>query len=126
MLSDTPVTTAISLGPLLVVTRLTISDGSIECISRGWLSVFTFHRSFMFLTLSVVSVFSSFCHAVRCGLPPSVNQSDPTATRDPNSSPARTRNLLIAPPSERLELQPQRTHDDALLAGCRQARLTRN
>src|SRR5215471_14470312 len=95
MLSDTPVTTLISLGPLLVVTRPTIKAGSSECISRGTLSVLTFHRSFIFFTFSVVSVFSSFCQAVRCGLPPSVSQSAPITTRDENINPTRIRTFRI-------------------------------
>src|SRR5262249_46543042 len=90
MLSDTPVTTAISFGPVFVVTRLTTSVGNMECISRGTLSVLTFHRSLMFLTVAIESVFSSFCHAVRCGLPPSVNQSAPTATSDPTNNATTT------------------------------------
>src|SRR5215831_6287060 len=96
MLSETPVAMAISFGPPLVVTRPTTSVGSIECISRGMLSVFTFHSNFMFLTFSVVRIFSSFCHAVRWGLPPSVNQSDPTATIDPNINPKRISSFRIA------------------------------
>src|SRR5205085_2322474 len=75
------------LRPLLVFSRLTTSVGSIECISRGWLSVLIFHKSFMFLTFSVVRIFSSFCHAVRCGLPPSVNQSAPHVTADASITP---------------------------------------
>src|SRR5262249_14259577 len=90
MLSDTPVTTAISFGPVFVVTRLTTSVGNMECISRGTLSVLTFHRSFMLLTFAIESVLSSFCHAVRCGLPPSVNQSALTATSDPTNNATTT------------------------------------
>src|SRR5262245_56981390 len=75
MLSDTPVTITICLGPLAVLTRPTTSAGSRLCISRGWLSSLSFHSSFMSLTLAVVSAVSFCCQAVRCGLPPSVSQS---------------------------------------------------
>src|SRR5215470_3947008 len=75
MLSETPVTITICLGPVLVSTPPTTSAGNKLCISRGWLSSLSFQRSFMSLTLAVVSVVSFCCQAVRCGLPPSVSQS---------------------------------------------------
>src|SRR6266705_3655581 len=109
MLSETPVARAISLGPLLVVTWPAIKTGSSECVSRGMLSVLTFHSSFIFLTLSVVRIFSSFCHAVRCGLPPSVNQSAPTTTSEPNISPTRIRIFRIAFALEPISQRQNRT-----------------
>src|SRR5262245_46937194 len=75
MLSETPVTITICLGPPAVETRPTTSAGSRLCISRAWLSSLTFHSSFMLLTLAVVRMRSSRCQAVRCGSPPSVSQS---------------------------------------------------
>src|SRR5262245_12121785 len=75
MLSETPVTITICLGPLAVLTRPTTSAGKRLCNSRGWLSSLIFHSSVILLTLAVVSVVSFRCQAVRCGLPPSVSQS---------------------------------------------------
>src|SRR5215813_10422218 len=75
MLSETPVTITICLGPLAVLTRPTIRAGNRLCIWRGWLSSLIFHSSFTFLTLAVVRICSSCCQAVRRGLPPSVSQS---------------------------------------------------
>src|SRR5215475_12872777 len=75
MLSVTPVTITICLGPLAVEARPTTRAGSRLCIWRGSLSSLIFHSSFMSLTLAVLRIFSSRCQAVRCGLPPSVSQS---------------------------------------------------
>src|SRR5215470_18882914 len=75
MLSDTPVTITICLGPLAVETRPTTSAGNRLCSSRAWLSSLIFHSSFMSLALAVVIMRSSRCQAVRCESPPSVNQS---------------------------------------------------
>src|SRR5580704_12723667 len=73
-LSDTPVSSAICLGPLLVFTLPIINSGKRECICRGVLSSFSFQRIFSFPTLSFVSSVSSLCQLVRCGFPPSVGQ----------------------------------------------------
>src|SRR5262245_31363864 len=75
MLSETPVTLTICVGPLLVSTRPTTSAGNRLCIWRASLSSLIFQSSFMSLALAVVRIFSSCCQAVRCTLPPSVNQS---------------------------------------------------
>src|SRR5437762_11161438 len=98
MLSDDPATIATCLGPLDVFTRPTIRGGKSECITRGSLSSLIFHRSFMFLTLSVVRIFSSFCHAVRCGLPPSLSQSAPQARTPPSINSLTIRSLLMCGP----------------------------
>src|SRR5450755_2700856 len=75
-----PDTTAICLGPRLVLTPPAISGGNSECSSLGSLSSLIVHRAFMPLTLSLLRIFSSFCHPLRCGLPPSVSQSAPEST----------------------------------------------
>src|SRR5690349_17620741 len=77
MLSEIPATIAISLGSGELGTRtpVAIKVGKRECISRGWLSSCSFQRILRFLTFSLVRVCSSVCQLVRCGLPPSVNQS---------------------------------------------------
>src|SRR6266404_3671375 len=83
MLSDMPASRAICLGPLMVWTFSKISGGNSECISCGTLSSLIFHRILRFLTLPVLSIFSSCCQAVRCGLPPSVGQSAPRSRAQP-------------------------------------------
>ena len=52
-----------------------MSGGKSACISRGSLSVLYFHKSFIPFTLDTFRMCSFFCHAVRCGSPPSVSQS---------------------------------------------------
>src|SRR5258706_249799 len=74
MLSDTPATIASCFGPAAVFTRPAMRGGNIACISRGSLSVLYFHFNVRFFTLATVRRCSSFCHAVRCGFPPSVSQ----------------------------------------------------
>src|SRR5215469_13474675 len=56
-----------------------ISGGNSECICRGALSSLSFHRIFRLATLFLLRIVSSFCQLVRCGLPPSVGQSEATA-----------------------------------------------
>src|SRR5713226_3990550 len=75
MLSETPASIKTCLGPPGVFTRSMISGGNSECIWRGSLSSLIFQSNFMFLTFAVVRIFSSFCHAVRWELPPSVSHS---------------------------------------------------
>ena len=52
-----------------------MSGGKSACISRGSLSVLYFHSSFIPFTFETFRMCSFFCHAVRCGSPPSVSQS---------------------------------------------------
>src|SRR5487761_2057497 len=85
MLSETPATMAICLGPEEVLILSTISGGNSECISMGLLSSCIFQRILRFLTLSLFRIFSSFCQAVRWGLPPSVGQSAPWANAQPSA-----------------------------------------
>src|SRR3982751_4058884 len=75
MLSETPATIAISFTPSAVATLPAISGGNSECICRGWLTSLIFQSSFMSLTFVLFRIVSLRCHAVRCGSPPSVNQS---------------------------------------------------
>src|SRR5262245_5531722 len=75
MLSEDPAVMANCLGPSGIITRSMIKGGNRECMTRGWLSSLSFQRSFISFTLERVRIFSSFCQAVRCGLPPSVSQS---------------------------------------------------
>src|SRR5215475_12645325 len=56
-----------------------ISGGKSECICRGALSSLSFQRIFRLATLFLLRMVSSFCQLVRCGLPPSVGQSEATA-----------------------------------------------
>src|SRR5215217_5480967 len=73
-LSEMPATTAISFGPSVVVTSLTINGGNRLCIWRGWLSSCSVQASFMFLTVSFLISVSLRCQAFFCGSPPSVSQ----------------------------------------------------
>src|SRR5687768_15572119 len=75
MLSEMPATIATCFGPAAVNTRPTISGGNSACISRGSLSVLYFHSSCIPFTFDTLRMCSFFCHAVRCGSPPSVSQS---------------------------------------------------
>src|SRR5215472_4463418 len=75
MLSDEPATMAICFGPDGVLALSTINGGNKECITFGSLSRWSFQSSLLFLTESTEKIFSSFCQAVRWGLPPSVSQS---------------------------------------------------
>src|ERR1700722_9096818 len=97
MLSETPATMAICLGPLLVFSLSTITGGNSECISIGLLSSCSFQTIFRFLTLSLLRIFSSFCQPVRWGLPPSVSQSAPKQDTQPSVIATTKRVVRIGP-----------------------------
>src|SRR5262249_11705839 len=96
MLSETPVTITICLGPFAVETRPTTSAGNRLCSSRGWLSSLIFHSSFMSLTLAAVIMRSSRCQAVRCESPPSVSQSAGLSSVNPYALQAAMQPQTIA------------------------------
>src|SRR5947208_304145 len=74
MLSETPATIAISRVAFDVCTSGTIKGANRLCNCRGTLSSLIFHNSFMSLTVVGLRIVSFFCHDVRAGSPPSVNQ----------------------------------------------------
>ena len=67
-----PANTASSRAPRGVVTPETVSGANRLCICRGVLLIFTFHSSFIVLTLVVLKTFSFFNQPVRPLSTPSV------------------------------------------------------
>src|SRR5947208_2959505 len=125
MLSDTPATIAISFTPSAVVTLPAISGGNSECICRGSFFSLIFHSSFMSLTFVLFRILSLRCHAVRCGSPPSVNQSaffccavgvtiEISAAPSP-ARPASNRRVIDATPRGRCLYQNGRRSDQEFL-----------
>src|SRR6266567_7933499 len=72
MSSETPATIRTSFFPPAVFTPVAISGGNRLCISRGTLSSFVFHRSFILRTLSTLKDLSPWSHPVRPVSPPSI------------------------------------------------------